>query len=330
MYLRKTLIVGACLATTAGRTTAHAYEFGFAGAAQKPGLVLGNAAATPPPGLYMFDQVFTYQSQIVGPGAPNVAGSATSVHAAEAASGLLWVPGWNFLGASYDAVVVAPFVMSDVGSPVNVTPSGMHNTFIAPVELSWRLGDSGFFVKAGLGMYVPDGTTSGINGLGNVGNPWWTFQPNLVVSYLKDGWNLTANIFQEINTKSTVTGYRSGDVLHAEFTATKTVGKWTVGPVAYYAGQVTDDTSSAFYSGAINTNRYNIWAAGGLVGYNFGPATLNVWALNEISAHASGGTPMGGLDTATITKGFSVFASLSYRLWAPDESPASQKPMFHK
>jgi hypothetical protein len=152
----------------------------------------------------------------------------------------------------------------------------------------------------------------------------------LVVSYLKDGWNLTANIFQEMNTKSTVTGYKSGDVLHVEFTATKTVGKWTVGPVAYYAGQVTDDTSSAFYGGAINTNRYNIWAAGGLVGYNFGPAALNVWALSEISAHASGGTPMGGLDGATITKGFSVFASLSYRLWAPDEAPASQKPMFHK
>jgi hypothetical protein len=26
------------------------------------------------------------------------------------------------------------------------------------------------------------------------------------------------------------------DILHAEFTATKTIGKWTIGPVAYYAG----------------------------------------------------------------------------------------------
>jgi len=231
MFLKKALIATACLATTAGWTTAHAYEFGFVGAAQKPGLVVGNAAATPPPGLYMFDQVFTYQSHIVGSGAPNVGGSATSAHAAEVASGLLWVPGWNFLGASYDAVVVAPFVMADAGNPVNINPSGMHNTFIAPVELSWKLGESGFFVKAGLGIYVPDGTTSGINGLGNVGNPWWTFQPNLVFSYLKDGWNLTANVFQEMNTKSTVTGYKSGDVLHAEFTATKAIGKWTVGPV---------------------------------------------------------------------------------------------------
>ena len=252
------------------------------------------------------------------------------MHAAVAASGLLWVPGWNFLGASYDAVIVAPFIMADVGNPVNVNPAGMHNTFIAPVELSWRFGDSGFFAKAGLGIYVPDGTISGPNGLGNVGNPWWTFQPNLAVSYLKDGWNLTANIFEEINTKSTVTGYTSGDILHVELTAAKTIGKWTVGPVGYYAGQVTNDTSSAFYGGAINVNKYDIWAGGLLVGYNFGPATLNLWALNEFSASASGGTPRAGLDTATITKGYSLFASLSYRLWAPDEAPAPKMPNFRK
>jgi hypothetical protein len=98
-------------------------------------------------------------------------------------------------------------------------------------------------------MYVPDGTVSGVNGLGNLGNPWWTFMPEFVVSYLKDGSNFTPNIFEEINTKNTITQYRRRDILHAEFTATKSIGKWTVGPVAYYAGQVTNDQSSAFYGG---------------------------------------------------------------------------------
>lgn len=208
--------------------------------------------------------------------------------------------------------------------------AGMHNTYLVPAELSWRLGDSGFFVKAGLGMYVPDGTKTGINGLGNIGNPWWTFQPELIVSYLKDGWNLIANLYEEFNTKSTITSYRSGDVLHAEFTAAKTIGNWTIGPVGYYMGQVSNDTSSAFYRGAINVNRYDIWAVGGLVGYNFGPATLNVWAFDEVSARASGGTPIAGVDPARITKGLSVFASLSYRLWAPDTAPSPALPRFHK
>lgn len=97
--------------------------------------------------------------------------------------------------------------------------------------------------------------------------------------------------YGEIYTKSTVTQYRSGDILHAEFTATKTTGMWTAGPVADYVGQVSDDRSSAFDGGAINVNRYNIWAVGASLSYNFGPAQLTFWALDEVSANASGGTP---------------------------------------
>jgi hypothetical protein len=323
-----TLIMG--LAAVA--RPAVAFEAGYIGSAQKPGLVLGNAAATPPAGLYMFDQALTYSGSLVGPGAPGAGGGdKASVHIAAGAAGLLWVPGWIVLGATYDAVIVQPFMMVDVGAPVNVNPAGMHNTFLAPVELSWKLGDSGFFVKAGFGMWMPTGSTSGPNGLGNVGAPWWTFQPNVVISYFKDGWNLTANVFEEINTASSVTGYTSGNVLHAEFTATKTIGSWTFGPVAYYVGQVTGDQSSAFYAGAINVNRYDIWAAGALVGYNFGPASLNVWATQDVSARASGGTPRFGADSAAVARGFTLFASLSYRLWAPDDAGAAPtRPMFRK
>ncbi|MDH2401843.1 transporter [Bradyrhizobium sp. SSUT18] len=320
-------------AAVAVATPAVAYEFGYIGQAQKPGVTLGGGtAADPPPGIYSFNQVFTYQARLTGPGAPNVGGVAAPVHAAVEASGLLWVPGWTFLGATYDAVIVQPWLMGDIGAPVNVNQAGMHNTFIVPAELSWRFGDSGFFIKAGLGIYVPDGTISGANGLGNVGNPWWTFQPNLIVSYLKDGWNFTANLSQEMNTRSTVTNYKSGDIFHAEFTATKTIGNWTFGPVGYYAGQVTNDSPSAFYAGAINTNRYALWAAGGLVGYNFGPAALFVWATKEFSASASGGTAAGpGFDSASIAKGYSVFANLSFRLWAPDGPDAAPKrPFIHK
>ena len=179
-------------------------------------------------------------------------------------------------------------------------------------------------------MYVPDGTVNGINGLGNVGNPWWTFIPEFVVSYLKDTWNLTANIFGEINTHNTVTGYRSGDILHAEFTATKAIGKWTVGPVAYYPGQVSDDQPSALYRGAINVNRHNLFAVGAELGYNFDPAQLTFWALDEVTANASGGSPQFP-PGPVITKGVSAFAQLSYRLWAPDEPAAApNSPLWHK
>ena len=330
MSLNRALTFLACVAASAACSSASAYEFGSAGGQQKPGIVIGAAAAAPPPGLYGFEQAFTYQSKIVGPGAPNIGGAQTGAKADAVATGLLWVPGWSFLGATYDAVAVLPFVSESVGSPFDFAPSGMHNAFFAN-ELSWRLGGSGLFVKAGLGMYAPTGTQQGAAGLGNIGSPWWTFQPNIVFSYLKDGWNLTVNVFDEINTANSRTNYRSGDILHAEFTATKTIGNWTFGPVAYYVGQVTDDRSSAFYGGAINVNRYNIWAAGGLVGYNFGPASLNIWGLQEISANASGGTAgPPGLDTAAITKGFSIFAQLNFRIWAPDAPAAPTVPRVRK
>jgi hypothetical protein len=48
-----------------------------------------------------------------------------------------------------------------------------------------------------------------------------------------------------MNTANSITGYTSGDVFHADFQAVKTFGKWKLGPVGYFIGQVTGDTSSA-------------------------------------------------------------------------------------
>lgn len=317
--LRNVLRSLAALAALCHVAPVAAYEFGTPGALQKPGITLGGAtAAAPPPGLYMFDQVFTYQANFVGGSAPTGARFSGD----GLATGLLIAPGWTFLGATYDAVIVQPFGSLAISSPINAQAAGVHNTFIVPAELSWKLGESGVFVKSGLGMYVPDGSISGPAGLSNWGLPWWTFEPELVVSYLKDGWNFTANMFAELNTANSITGYHSGDVLHAEFTAAKTFGNWTVGAVGYYIGQVSNDTSSAFYGNAINVNRYNVWAAGGMLAYNFGPATLYTWVTDEVSADAKGALPSTGI----ITKGWTAFAQLNYRLWAPEAPVTPPSP----
>jgi hypothetical protein len=336
-------------ATALSWSPASAIE-AFVNPQQKPGIFIGASAGVPPPGIYMFNQVFTYQANLRGPGLTAL-GNNTHIgdQAAVDIQGFLFVPGWTFLGATYDAVIAQPFVMGSLGSPFNIQESGVHNTYIAPIELSWNLGTTGFLVKAGLGMFVPDGTTHtfirGFTGSAVpapagagypfIGDPYWTFQPELIVSYLKDGWNLSAAIYDEINTKNTATNYTSGNILHADFTATKTIGKWTFGPVAYYYGQITNDTCSAFTCGyltgtLLNPQRFNIWAVGGLVGYNFGPAALSVWATQEVSAHASNSqaTALLGTDPSLVHQGFTVLGTLSYRLWAP-EAPAAA-PMIHK
>ena len=45
---------------------AIAYEGGVTWQ-QKPGIFIGSSAGVPPPGIYMFNQVFTYQTNIAGP-----------------------------------------------------------------------------------------------------------------------------------------------------------------------------------------------------------------------------------------------------------------------
>jgi hypothetical protein len=339
----KALLAAAGLAAFAF-SPANAYEAGYAGWQTKPGAFIGSSAGVPPPGIYMFNQIFTYQTNLTGPGTTALGlGNRNGVQAAVDAQGFLFVPGWTFLGATYDAVIVQPWVMDSVGSPLggglvpgfNNQAAGMHNTYVVPVELSWKLGTSGFAVKTGLGIGTPDGTITGPTGLGNQGNPWWTFQPELILSYLKDGWNLSAAIYDEINTANTIDNYTTGDIFHVDFTLTKTIGKWTFGPVGYYVAQVTDDKCPVGICTAVNpggttgnASRYHIFALGGLVEYNFGPASFSVWATQEISAKASNTAVPAAADASLITQGMTVFMTLSYRLWAP-EAPA-QPTMFHK
>jgi hypothetical protein len=319
---------------------AQAFEPGAA-AQSKAGVLIGASAGVPPPGIYMFNQVFTYQANLAGPGTAAI-GTKTGVHANVDVQGFLFVPGWTFLGATYDAVIAQPFVDTSIGTPINAQFSGVHNTYFVPVELSWKLGTSGFQFKTGVGIYAPDGTVNGPTGLGNTGAPYWTFQPEGIFSYLKDGWNLSAAIYAELNTANSITGYTSGNILHADFTATKTIGKWTFGPVAYYEGQVSNDSCSsaicqATYGvtpgavAALTNNRFNVWAVGALVAYDFGPAALSVWATQEVSAKASNAAALAatGFDSSTVSQGMTVFATLSYRLWGPDEAP-KPSTMYHK
>lgn len=312
----------------------------------KPGVLIGASAGVPPPGIYMFNQVFTFQGNLAGNGVNTTLGGNThvGVQGAVDVQGFLFVPGWTFLGATYDALVVQPFVMDSVGNfsgalgPVaSVQQAGMFNTYLVPGELSWmNIANTGLAVKVGLGIYTPDGTVNGVLGTGSVGLPFWTFQPEVIVSYLKDGWNLSAAIYEEINTRNTVSNYRSGNILHADFTATKTIGKWTLGPVAYYWGQVTDDScnSSCLYPLGTLTSyqRTNIWAVGGLLGYNFGPAAVSVWATQEVSAKASNAAAVAatGRDFSVVPQGLTVFGTLSYRLWGPDEEAKPVSKLFHK
>ena len=232
----KTLLAAAGVAALA-LSTANANEIGAW--ETKPGAFIGTSAGAPPPGIYYVGQVFTYQANFAGPGINNGTAFGTTgkvaAQAAVNANVFLFVPGWTFLGATYDAVIVPIFVMNGAGAPIGGIQSGMFNTYVVPIELSWtKIGGTNFGVKTGLGMYVPTGTVQGVTGLGNEGRAAWTFQPELILSYLGNGWNLTAAMYYEINTANSRDNYTTGNVAHVDFTATYTIGKWSFGPCLLY------------------------------------------------------------------------------------------------
>ena len=303
----------------------------------KPGIAIGVTAIPLPAALYFVNHNFYYDYRLTGPGVATVP-NAPRGHAEVVDLGLLWVPGWTVLGATYSAYVALQYVRQSINSAPSagfpgVSYQGVHNAFIGPLRLQWSLGH-GFYAQAGIGVYVPTGTISGPLGNSNTGADYFTFQPNLAFTYLTGTWSFTAYSYYEHNTRNARSGYRTGDILHVDLTAMGQFGNWTLGPVAYYVRQATSDRSSATMDAALtaalsgleitgfNAGKFESFAVGGLVSYNFGKLFLTVIATNEIFSRAFGGysgTPVLSsipFTNETTTRGWTVLSRLTYPLWS--------------
>jgi len=300
------------------------------------GLPLG---AAPPPGLYTGLEtsylVITSGSSTTGASTGNqcaaIPGKGCAVLPAVAqAVPLLWVPGWNFLGASYSASVVEAFyvftacggatsINGGCGGAAPISGGGFvyTNTYFQPIALSWNLG-GGWFASAGFAFTAPTGTRQ----TGTPNPDYWTLEPSVAVSYLGNNWLVSANFFYDFNTKSqgvccavnnTIT---SGNALYGDLTALYKIGKWSIGPVGYFEVQTTNDTGTCTPVPGVNLcGRYQTAAVGGLIGYDFGPVDLQVWLTDQFVGRDS---PAGG--------GIVIWSRLGFRLWGP-ETP---KPLVAK
>ena len=295
------------------------------------GLPLGAAA---PPGIYTGLET-AYLGVSTGTSGPSTGnqcvgttgGACAKLPAIAQAVPLLWVPGWNFLGATYSASLVQAFYMfTTCGSPGGscsggspITSGGMvyTNTFFNPIALSWNLG-GGLFVSAGFNFTAPTGTKGGGSFANFTPNPsYWTLEPSFAVSYLGSNWVMSANFFYDINTASSGTccvsgalnnGLKitSGNALYGDLMALYKFGKWSVGPVGYFEVQTTSDTGCD-PAGAL-CGKYQTAAAGALVGYNFGPVDLQVWFTDQFV----------GQDTPAGKGSLDVWTRIGFRLWGPE------------
>ncbi len=296
------------------------------------GLPLG---ALPPAGLYTGLETAYLGFPATGSGGHSAGnqcvavsgGGCAALPAIANAVPLLWVPGWNFLGASYAMSVVQAFYTYETcgvagsggncsgGSPLTGTGFVYTNTFWNPITLSWNLG-GGWFTSLAFSFVGPDGSKAAG---GFTPNPdYWTFEPAFAVSYLNASWNLTANFFYDINTQSggvccAASKVTSGNALYGDFHALYKIGKWSIGPVGYFEVQTTSDTGAG--CPALCGNYSNV-AVGGLVGYDFGPVDIQVWVTDNVAAS----------NVPQASGGVNVWSRIGFRIWGP-EAP---KPLVAK
>jgi hypothetical protein len=294
------------------------------------GLPLG---ASPPPGLYTGLET-AYLGMLSSPSTsanhgqsagtwciPSAGGGCAALPALAQAVPLLWVPGWNVVGATYSFSVVQAFYefhtcgnAGDIGGsclgsgPFSSGGFVYTNTFVNPLYLSWNLG-GGWFVASGFSFTPPDGTH-----LAGTPNPdFWTFEVPLAISYLGNNWVASANFFYDVNTRSegvccsqsaTIT---NGNLFLGDFTVLYKFGKWSIGPVGGFEWQTTADTGAGCNPApgvVVCGKRQNI-GVGGLIGYDFGPVDLQVWVTDIVE----------GQNTPQTAGGVNVWTRIGFKIW---------------
>ena len=102
------------------------------------------------------------------------------------------------------------------------------------------------------------------------------------ISYTGNDWNLTANLLYGLFLESrSPLGTLYPDYLNLDLTATRKFGKWQVGAVAFGSTDLPTGVGSYRPQGQI--------AVGGLVGYNFGPVTLQAYVTRDVIERNYGG-----------------------------------------
>jgi hypothetical protein len=250
-----------------------------------PGATTGiPMGALPPSGLYFTNDVYMARGGTLVDGSGK--GKPLRVENVATAPSLLWVPGWQFLGAQYGMGIIQLYAEHDVDTSAlggkSTKTAGFFNTIITPVVLSWSLGH-GLFASAAMSVYLPNGHHQYVNGAAaqtSYANDYWTAEPSIAISYLSNGWDFTVNNVVDFNRTNSTTDYHSGSAYYMDLTATKTMGRWTLGAIGNYSRQFTDD----YQYGAVvgNGNRFEHVMVGPLLSYDFGPAKLTLRYLQNV------------------------------------------------
>lgn len=258
--------------------------------------------ALPPPGVYgVLDNYWADYNLYNNSGkeVPN-----TGLNALVEVPIVLWNTGLKVLGGDFAVAAAQPFDYTSIGSgyglPTGSGNWGTYNTLLVPAWISWALPND-LHASASLFVYLPDASGykgqilqgKSFNGGLPSGLGYAAVEPTLGLSWLHDGWNLSVSAHLSIPVSKDSAGpysYMDGDEVAVDWTATKTIGKWTVGLGVHNENQITNDSANAFAvkAGLLEGKAVN-FGLGPIVGYNFGgidiQATWNhaIYTRNDVA-----------------------------------------------
>ena len=159
------------------------------------------------------------------------------------------------LDAHFGVAAFLPYSRVDIsadtgalgGKRISNSVSGVGDLTIVPALMAWKTADAQWDFL--LPIYAPTGSYE-IGRLGNTGLNYWTFDPNVGVSYNnpKSGFNAAAHLGYAMNTENGATHYKSGDYLHVDASVQQIFplgsGFANVGAEGWYFQQETCDSGS--------------------------------------------------------------------------------------
>lgn len=234
-----------------------------------PGVTLGTAVALePPPGFYYFNEANFYSAKLTAANSSSTS-SQPDIESISEAPKFIWSTPWTFLGAKELMWVAQPFVYNKTTSLLKSGSKVANaNTVFLPINFSWLIKQD-LHLSFMFSFNVPDGQYNKFAFI-NIGNHFWTFSPEMGISYVTKQVDLTFHMVYSVNTKNHATGYLSGNQIFIDITATKKWRSLKAGFVAYYDQQLSNDhNDGTFYSKNLILSKPMQFAPGALIGYTF-------------------------------------------------------------
>lgn len=259
-----------------------------------PGFTIGTPVGMlPPPGLY-----FSSGNAVFSMDVKNDQGQNTGVHVQDPSTNdeLLYVPDIPLIfGATYGALIVQSIRSPNTSIPDAGTFSnlGLVNTVISPLNLSWNL-HNGFFVSVALTTYSPAYHYQ-VAAVQNTGRNYATIEPGIGISYLANGWNLSAHPLFDFNFANPANGYRSGTLFMMDYTALRKIGNFEAGLGGTLTTQISDDVIHGTPVPAVpGINGYGNRAENVTIGpvfhYDFGKVALTAyWTASVYARNTAAG-----------------------------------------